>query len=77
MTTNYRCHGNRCPERTNCARYSQDRIQLGEDYAAFDSRREAGATACDGFKPIYPPKSTFAARFKSFFHLGEDNGQPD
>lgn len=50
--------GNTCPSKRNCHRHEMAR---SEDYqaAALNSRRDAGASACDCVIWIEPPKSTF------------------
>ena len=50
---------NTCPSKRNCHRHEKARSEEFPD-AALNVRREAGATACDMFFPIYTPVSTFA-----------------
>lgn len=48
-----RCDGFNCPSRKNCRRYTERKA--GGDYtayAAFWSRREAGADACESIIPV-------------------------
>lgn len=58
-----RCNGNNCPSRNHCARYLERNIPKGQEgrFAAFDSRREAGADACDSLIPVNR-HSTFSAQ---------------
>ena len=58
-----RCTGQQCPSAANCRRYAERILPNGVmvPFAAFYLRREAGASACDGFIPI-EPVSTFDAQ---------------
>lgn len=49
-----RCNGRGCPSANHCARYLERHVPKGCEarYAAFDSRREAGADACDSIIPV-------------------------
>lgn len=51
---------NTCPSRNNCHRYTAER-RIEFRAASLNSRREAGASACDLYQPIVADLSTFAA----------------
>ncbi len=48
---NYSCAGLNCPSKSNCGRYSTEAEGHEIVYAAFWTRRESGASACDGYQP--------------------------
>lgn len=55
------CSGARCPSRGNCKRYLAGVAKTNGGYAAFYSRREEGASACDSYLPVVKI-STFEAQ---------------
>jgi hypothetical protein len=57
-----RCEGVQCPSKGNCARHLERDVPKGETvaFAAFYTRREAGADSCDSIIPVGKP-STFDA----------------
>lgn len=52
-TTYYMCAGTGCQSRNQCLRYIRSTAQAAPVYAAFWARREAGASGCSEFKPVF------------------------